>query len=144
MSMTYHLSNRQRKELTQRAAELLIALPLPVEETGDLLAWARSVLANVDAQDVAAAEEGEIVVRPAVERTIPGLAGVLGSIVPERETTRSDVWQYAMPVVLVTLRPAGKSRRHRYSHPQWPGGSVAVQGRVVFPAARRKPSGDLT
>ncbi|NOX55292.1 MAG: hypothetical protein GXP27_12815 [Planctomycetes bacterium] len=144
MSISYHLSNRQRKELTVRAAELIIALPLPAEEADDLLAWARRVLANVDARDIAKAEEGEIVVRPVIEGTVPGLAGKLGAIVPEREATRSDVWQYAMTVVLVTLRPAGKKPRHRHSHPQWPGGSVAVSGRVVFPPVRRKRSGDST
>jgi len=130
MSIKYHLSNRQRKEIFVRGAELTIALPLPIEDCDDVLAWARSVLGDVDSQDIAEAREDEVVVRATV-RAESGLPKLLGKIVRDEERRAPGEWHYAAAVILVTVRHAGREPRRTYTHPQWPGGSLLVDGQKI-------------
>jgi len=130
MSIKYHLSNRQRKEIYVRGAELTIALPLPVEDHEDLLAWARSVLGDVDPEDVAEAREDEVIVH-ATLRGENGLPKLIGKIVRNADDRLPGQWHYAAAVILVTIRHAGHEIRHAPDYPQWPGGSLVVDGHKI-------------
>jgi len=60
VTVTYHLSNTQRKELLDRGSPLLLALPVPLDRPADLVAWARSVLEPDIAPLVAEAQRRSI------------------------------------------------------------------------------------
>lgn len=119
----YHLSNRQRKELLVRGAELSLALPVPLHPVDDPLDWARSVLPT-DLRDLAvSADEEEVFVNP--DCPPGGLAGLIGALVPEPD---GATYVITVAVIVVTLQPA--TCRRRGSKIQWPA-EVLFRGRTI-------------
>lgn len=123
----YRLSNRQRKELLVRGAELRIALPAPPEDA-DALAWSREVLPRDVAHMIVSADETELLVEPTIQVRRPEtLTELLGAIVPE---TQARAWGVCVAAIVVTLRPAD-CRHPGRPEPQWPQ-DVIVEGRLLL------------
>lgn len=122
--ITYRLSNRQRKELRIRGVGLVIAIPEPWDgDEDDALAFARAALPE-DSEEIASAEWDDIPVE--LPAGGPGLAGVLGAILPPDPP---PCLHLVVRVALVRLR--ARNERHCHSAPQWPG--VAISGEMRWP-----------
>lgn len=116
-AIQYHLTNRQSKALLVRHTELLIALPLAIDEEREPLAIARASLPDLAAEWIVAAEECDLAVDP-TDRGPSGVARALGKILADEEVgTR---WHILVAAVVVTLRPPGQVR-HVETSIQWPG-----------------------
>lgn len=111
--MKYHLSNAQRKELLVRAVPLAIAIPAPMDDPDDWLAWAQESLGD----------EGQYVHRIPEVCTLPvgplksdaGLTSVIGGFVSPAEG-----FYWRVEVAIVELDPPCTPRGKRV-RVQWPG-----------------------
>lgn len=119
--MKYVLSNRQRSQLLVRHTGLAIAIPLPLNDPVDWLAWARDCLGDagqwivsVDTQDCCVVYSGA-----------DGLNGVIGEIVPSPPA--GDLY-WMVGVAVVLLDPPGQSR-HARERLQWPAAAITPNGR---------------
>lgn len=129
--MRYNLSNSQRKELLIRHQPLEIAVPAPVQDPPDWLAWARWSLCD-DGQYVQSADPDVVLVE-----YMPGgggLTSILGRILPDGQESQCLHWW--VEIVRIRLDPPGKPR-HRRSALQWPVSAVDARGRVYPPEAAR-------
>lgn len=125
MTPAYHLSNRQRKELMVRGAELRIAIPAPMDQDYDELAFARAALAVQDIRDdwIVAAEEETLAISPTGSGE--GLDELLGGFT-------DDPAIYSVPTVCVVATLCISDRpRHRDEKIQWP--AAVVCGGWRFP-----------
>lgn len=113
----YRLSNRQYKELMERATTLVVALPAPPFAVKDLVAWARDALPEV-ADCVRYTEEQELTVLVPQQRDDdPTLAKRIGAIVPEGQPVPEQL-TVQVAAIVVTLEPPDRAR-HRTGKIQW-------------------------
>jgi hypothetical protein len=103
-SITYQLSNRQRKELLVRNVPLQIAIPLQEEYSIDPLDFARVSLPD-DAEWIVAAEIGDVY---AVQCGVSGLTGVFGQIVDYEQAL--DMRKVPLSIIVVVAQLACKPR----------------------------------
>lgn len=112
--MIYHLSNAQRKELLVRGTPLAIAIPVPMDDPPDWLAWAQAGLGDLGRYVSRAPEIMSLPVGPL--RSDSGLTSVIGGFVE----ASPDSLYWIVEVAVVELDPPDKSR-HKRSKVQWPG-----------------------
>lgn len=116
MHVTYALSNRQRKELLERARPISIAIPAPDAEDYDVTDFVVRALPEIERAWIVQAEEVPIPVNPLIRPD--GLAAKLGSIV--RNEDRDTTWHILVVCVVVELQAERVSRQKR-GLTQWPG-----------------------
>jgi hypothetical protein len=127
--MHYRLSSRQAKDLLLNRKPLTIALPAPIEEPEDWLAWARGAILD-HGELITSAEPDMIDVAPNPHRS--GLEGYLGAILTEGDPAQTLT--LSVDVVVCELRPSGRGKPAEPCRLQWPG--TAVRGDAVWPPKR--------
>jgi hypothetical protein len=139
-TITYRLSNRQRKELLVRGRPLAIALPLSsTEPVAGPLALARSLLPEIDGaagERIIAAEVVLIRVSPGDGRAGSGLTARLGQI--SDDPARWCVTHEVLVADIVPRRPRGEPLPM-----QWPA-AVHIDGRDLFAPRDAAPEGIAT
>jgi hypothetical protein len=115
----YHLSRRLEKECFERGRMIHVALPNPPAE-GDVLAWARSVLA-VPPETIRGAEEVELLVqlKAGGEGLTELLGGIVDAAIPGNLYTR---------VIACEVTIAGAKPRSEDAAIKWPGYAM-IDGR---------------
>jgi hypothetical protein len=128
--MKYILSNRQRKELLDRAAPIQIAVPIPPVSAHDWTAWAKTALQADVAPYVQSAESRMILVEPYLNLTgdLANLGAVLGDIITDAPSAK--FFQYQMQVVVIHLSPA-HPRNRGSGKIQWPA-DVEIDGKMLI------------
>lgn len=114
MSTTYRLSGRQAKEMLTRGRPLRLAIPVPLDEPADPLAYCRSVLRDVGGL-VRSAEPQAVAVTPSTGTD--GLTGCLGVLLSPEDA--ASTLHVCVDVYVVEVAP--DSPRGRPSLLQWPG-----------------------
>lgn len=127
--MHYRLSSRQAKDLLLNRKPLTIALPAPIEEPDDWLAWARGAILD-HGELVTSAVPEVISVAPNPHRS--GLEGYLGAIITDDDPAMTLTM--GVDAVVCELRPAGRGKIGETVRLQWPG--TAVRGDAVWPPKR--------
>lgn len=127
--MHYRLSQRQAKDLLLNRKPLLIALPAPIEEPEDWLAWARGAILD-HGYLIVSAEPEMINVAPNPHRS--GLEGYLGAIITDADPAMTLT--LGVDAVICQMLPPGKDSLADACRLQWPG--VAVRGDSVWPPKR--------
>lgn len=139
-TITYRLSNRQRKELFQRGRPLAIALPLSTSASiADPVAYAYRLLPEIDGQAgerIIAAEVVLIRVSPGDGRAGSGLTARLGQI--SDDPTRWCVTHEVLVADIVPRRPRGEPLPM-----QWPA-AVYLDGRDLYAPRETAPEGIAT
>lgn len=116
LTVEYRLSRRQAKEFVTRGRQLLLALPLPAFDPGDLLRFARRALPSIDPARITSAEERELACDP-TSASPGGVTGFLGPILAPG--LKYKLWHVCIPCCVVTLTPErGHSSAGKI---QWPG-----------------------
>ncbi len=118
MATTYHLSNRQRKDLLIRGTGLTIAIPQPwdLSDDDDPAEFARRSLPE-DRDAVESAGWTDIAV--SMPAGGAGLAGVFGAILsPSREI---PVTTLHLVIRVALARLEARDERRRHATQQWPG-----------------------
>lgn len=111
--ITYHLSRAQAKQLIERGGQLMVALPLPLDDPPDLLAWARERLPDF-ARYVRSVGPSEVACCRS-NQPDPSVEGLIGTIC----TDWSNDWpRWVVAVAVCHL--AGDRPRHMPSRIQWP------------------------
>ncbi|MBV8780182.1 MAG: hypothetical protein JO353_02185 [Phycisphaerae bacterium] len=104
MSVTYHLSSRQRKELLVRGRPIHLALPAPPTTIDDPVDWAKTVLPGDLRTLVRSARKVQLRVQSG-SSSAEGLAGLIGEIAPEGQ--RFTIGVAAIDVELEPEKPRG-------------------------------------
>ena len=123
--MFFRLSNRQSKELLVRGQQLYIALPVPLDESLDAMAYARAMLPEVE-EHISDARFETLEVAIQLTRSPVSIADKLGAF--------GDVngVRHTIDVVIATLTPP-RCRGDR-NVLEWPGRYVSDDG-AVWPEA---------
>ncbi len=110
----YALNSNQRHQLHRLHNGIRIAIPIPIDapETFDLELFVLNSLPREKAITVSDVTESSLAVTPS---THPDR---LGHILRDNQLSE---WHFAVPVVLATLVPTGKSPQKVHPNPQWPG-----------------------
>lgn len=120
--LTYHLSNAQRKELLVRGTPLAIALPTPIDDPPDWLAWARAALGDEGQYVSRRPEIISMAVGP--RKSDAGLTSVIGGFVD----ALTEPFCWLVEVAIVELDPP-TAPRHKRAKVQWPGSVQTKYGR---------------
>ena len=128
--MHYRLSQRQAKDLLLNRRPLTIALPAPIDEPQDWLAWARGAILD-HGELITSAVPEVISVAPNPHRS--GLEGYLGAILTDADPAQTLT--IGVDAVVCELWPGGFAKLGgEMVRMQWPG--VAVRGDAVWPPKR--------